>query len=81
MFESELDDIRSDVANLVESSGILERQLKSVDASCIAEVPDQGTIRAVLTATVDGTDIEVYLDVYGEEFGFSGESCSPYDLP
>lgn len=81
MFESELEDIRDDASALQESSGILQRQLNGVDAACLEEVPDRGTIRAVLTATVDGTDVEVYFDVDGDEFGFAGDNCRPYPLP
>ncbi len=81
MFESELEEIRVDVANLVESSGILQRQLDNVDAACVEAVPDAGTIRGVLTATVNGRDVEVYLGDAGEEFGFVGASCSQYELP
>lgn len=81
MFESELENIREDVANQAESSGILQRQLDNVEADCVEEVPDSGTIRGILTATVDGRDVEVYLGGEGEEFGFVGASCSQYELP
>lgn len=81
MFESELEDIRVEVANLAESSGILQRQLDNVGADCVEAVPDAGTIRGILTATVNGRDVEVYLGDEGEEFGFVGASCSQYELP
>ena len=64
-----------------ESSGVLQRTADEVDARCVEELPDPGSIRAVGTAMVDGLDVEVYLDGRGGEFGFVGMDCSVYDLP
>ena len=78
---AELDGVRRDVSAMTESSGILQRFADEVDASCITELADPGAIRAIVTATVDGLDVEVYFDNVGGEFGFAGSDCSVYDIP
>ncbi|MDH3251083.1 MAG: hypothetical protein OEQ47_19095, partial [Acidimicrobiia bacterium] len=80
-FEEALDSIRAQVIEETESSGVLQRTADEVDARCVEELPDPGSIRAVVTAMVDGLDVEVYLDGSGGEFGFASMDCSVYDLP
>lgn len=79
-FEAELDRVRSLVAAMTESSGVLQRYADEVDASCIGELPDPSAVRAIVTAMVDGLDIEVYFDNDGGEFGYASMDCSTYDL-
>ena len=79
--QAELDRIRDEVLSMTESSGILQRYADEVDASCFTELADPGAIRAIVTATVDGLDVEVYFDNIGGEFGFAGTDCSSYDIP
>lgn len=79
--ELELDRVRNQVVQMTESSGVLQRYADEVDASCTAELDDAGAIRAIVTATVDGIDIEVYFDNVGGEFGFASMDCSDYDIP
>jgi hypothetical protein len=76
-----LDTVRRQVAEMTESSGVLQRMADEVDASCVGELTDPGSIRAIVTATVDGLDVEVYLDAGGAEFGYASLDCSTYDLP
>jgi hypothetical protein len=66
---------------MTESSGVLQQRANEVDASCVGELPDPGSIRAIVIATVDGLDVEVYLDADGGEFGYASMDCSRYDLP
>jgi hypothetical protein len=80
-FNSELELVRIQVAEMTESSGVLQRMANGVDASCVGELPDPGSIRAIVTATVDGLDVEAYLDGEGGEFGYASMDCSVYDLP
>ncbi len=80
-FEAELDVVRAQVVEMTESSGILQRMAEDVDASCVSELTDPGSIRAIVTAVVDGLDVEAYLDATGGEFGFVRMDCSVYPLP
>lgn len=80
-FEAELDSVRSQVLSMTESSGVLEHDANEVEASCVSDLTDPGAIRAIVTATVDGIDVEAYFDNVGGEFGFAGPDCSVYDLP
>lgn len=79
--EVELDRVSSQVVDMTESSGVLQRYADEVEATCITELDDAGAIRAIVTATVDGVDIEVYFDNVGGEFGFASMDCSRYDIP
>lgn len=79
--EAELDRVRALVVDMTESSGVLQREANGVDAACTAELPDPGSIRAIVTAMVDGLDIEAYFDAAGNEFGYASLDCSVFDLP
>ncbi len=80
-FEAELDRVRRLVVETTESSGVLQRHADGVDAACTSELEDPGSVRALVTAMVDGLDVEVYFDNAGGEFAYASMDCSVYDLP
>lgn len=80
-FAAELERIRRQVADMTETSGVLQRYADEVEVSCIAELADPGAVKAIVTAMIDGLDVEVYLESAGNEFGFVSMDCSGYDLP
>ena len=80
-FGAELDRVRVQVMQMTESSGVLQRAANEVDTSCLEELADPGSIKAIVTAMVDGLDVEVYFDGSGDEFGYASMDCSVYDLP
>lgn len=81
MFTTELDRIRRQVVDMTESSGVLQRAADQVELSCLDRLIDAGAIRAIVTATVDGLDVEAYFAGDGGEFGYASMDCSEYDLP
>ncbi len=74
-----LEEIRNQVTEMTESSPVLQRYANGV--SCTAELDDPGAVRAIVTAMVDGLDVEVYLDNGGGEIAYASMDCSTYDLP
>lgn len=81
VFATELDGIRRQVVEMTESSGVLQRAADQVELSCLDQLPETGSIRAIVTAEVDGLDVEAYFAAGGDEFGFASMDCSEYDLP
>ena len=80
-FEAELERIRSRVHGMTESSGVLQRSADTLELSCTGELSEPGAVRAIVTAMVDGLDVEVYLDGDGGAVGYASMDCSTYDLP
>lgn len=80
-FATGLDDVRRSVVEMTESSGVLQRAADQVELSCLDRLSNAGSIRAIVTAVVDGLEVEVYLDGGGEEFGYVSMDCSSYDVP
>ena len=80
-FADGLDRVRNQVGDQTESSGVLQRDADGVEVECVAELPDRGSVRAIVTALVDGLAVEVYFDYAGEEIAYASADCSPYDLP
>ncbi len=80
-FAAELEDVRDQVTQMTESSGVLQRAADEVPLACREAVPDLGAIRAIVTAVVDGFEVEVYFDNSGAEFGYASIDCTTYELP
>jgi hypothetical protein len=80
-FASGLDEVRNKMTEVTESSGVLQRSADEVPLACRAAVPDLGAVRAIVTALVDGFEVEVYLDNSGGEFGYASIDCTSYELP
>jgi hypothetical protein len=80
-FADGLDRVRNQVGDQTESSGVLQRDADNVEVACVAQLSDRGSVRAIVTALVDGLDVEVYLDNAGGEVAYASADCSLYDLP
>jgi hypothetical protein len=80
-FAAGLEAIRNQVTEMTESSPVLQRSADELPLACRDAVPDLGAIRAIVTALVDGFEVEVYFDSSGEEFGYASIDCAPYRLP
>jgi hypothetical protein len=80
-FASELERVRNEVTRMTDSSGVLQRYADEVTLACPTEVPDLGAVRAIVTALVDGFEVEVYFDNSGGEFGYASIDCTTYELP
>lgn len=80
-FKSELDRIRGEVTDMTESSPVLQSDADRVPIECLGELSDRGSIRAIVTALVDGFEVEAYIDDDGGDYLYASIDCSTYELP